>query len=287
MSTYRSFEAKSVASSARTLSRVVGVLPPQTFRELMTLEPESSDTFIGQTPSYPWGRVFGGQVVAQALMAAGETVSSDHRVHSLHAYFVLAGTPGEAISYEVDRLRDGKSFTTRRVVARQQDRAILNLDASFHRPEIEVEVQEAELPRDVPGPDQLEAQDWGAFGENREVKYPPDSRRASVWLKIEEDLGDDPLLHAAAIAYLSDHNPLNAVVSSHPDELSWEDMMVASLDHNIWFHRFVRADEWMLFDMHGHGLSNARGLATGLVHGINGVHGSTVAQEGLVRSRRV
>jgi acyl-CoA thioesterase II len=259
---------------------------PATFLELMTLQRSSADVFVGHTPDYPWGRVFGGQVVAQALMAAAETVETDQQVHSLHAYFVLGGTVRESITYEVDRLRDGKSFSTRRVVAQQAAGAILNLDASFHRAEVDADVQEQGLPDDVPLPADIDPQDWGGFGSNREFRHPLGVRRSTVWLKIDEDLGDDPLLHAAAISYLSDHNPLDAVVSSHPQSLSWEQMMVASLDHNLWFHRFVRADDWMLFDMHGHGLSNARGLATGLVHGINGVHATTVAQEGLARSPR-
>lgn len=259
---------------------------PCTFAELITLDRVSDNEFVGHTPAYPWGRVFGGQVVAQALVAAGLTVEPGQFVHSLHAYFVLGGTPRESIRYEVDRLRDGRSFSTRRVVARQASGAILNLDASFHRIELDADVQDQGLPGDVPLPDQLERQDWGGFGANREHEYPLGSARSSVWLKIDDDLADNPLFHAAAIAYLSDHNPMDAIVSSHPEGLSWEQMMTASLDHNVWFHRPVNANDWMLFDMRGHGLSNARGMSTGLVHMLDGTHVATIAQEGLVRSPR-
>ena len=252
----------------------------------MTLDRVGENEFVGRTPEYPWGRVFGGQVVGQALMAAGATVEPDQFVHSLHAYFVLGGTPRQSIRFDVDRLRDGRSFSTRRVVARQASGAILNLDASFHRVEQDAEVQDVALPTDVPKPEELTAQDWGAFGSNREMPHPPGSARSSVWLKIDDDLGENPLMHAAAIAYLSDHNPMDAIVSSHPQRLSWEQMMTASLDHNVWFHRPAKATDWLLFDMRGHGLSNARGMATGLVHHIDGTHIATIAQEGLVRSPR-
>lgn len=259
---------------------------PRSFRELITLERVATDFFIGQSTDYPWGRVYGGQVVAQALAAAYATVEADHRVHSLHAYFVLGGTPKERILFEVDRLRDGRSFTTRRVVARQSGGAILNLDASFQRDEEDIDVQERSLPTDVPQPDQLSESPWSGFGSTREVVHPAGSARSSVWMRVNEDLGDDPVIHACALAYLSDHNPMDAIISSHPKGANWQDLMSASLDHSVWFHRPVRADSWLLFDLGGHGLVNARGMATGLVHTLDGVHAATVAQEGLVRSPR-
>lgn len=125
---------------------------PATFLELITLERVAADFFLGRTPLYSWGRVYGGQVVAQALAAASATVEKPHRVHSLHAYFVLGGTPGESILYEVDRLREGRSFTTRRVVARQSSGAILNLDASFQREENDVDIQVTDLPEGLADP---------------------------------------------------------------------------------------------------------------------------------------
>lgn len=259
---------------------------PTTFRELITLERLGDDEFRGRTPNYPWGRVYGGQVVAQALAAAAATVDPSHFVHSLHAYFVLAGQPKEPITFEVDRLREGRSFTTRRVVARQAGGAILNLDASFQREEDDADIQESGIATDVPDPESIARSDWGGMGDVREVPHHSGVARSCIWMKIPDNLGDDPVLNACALAYLSDHNPMDAIVLSHPERLSWNEMMTASLDHNIWFHRRPKADQWMLFDMQGHGLVNARGIATGSVYSIDGVHLATIAQEGLVRSPR-
>lgn len=267
---------------------------PRTFVELMTLDRVADGFFLGHSPDYPWGRVFGGQVVAQALRAAAATVESDHRVHSLHAYFVLGGQPRQPILYEVDRLREGRSFTTRRVVARQTGGAILNLDASFQRAEDDADIQERSLPTDVPPPESLPSNDWAGFGDVREIRPTPGVARSAVWMRIRDGadggpgqaLGDDPVLHACGLAYLSDHNPMDAIILSHPEGYNWDQMMTASLDHAIWFHRPVRADGWMLFDMRGHGLVNARGMATGAVHSADGLHVATIAQEGLVRSPR-
>jgi acyl-CoA thioesterase II len=259
---------------------------PTSFRELMNLERVAADFFLGSTPDYPWGRVFGGQVVAQALAAAAATVTSEQYVHSLHAYFVLGGQPKEPILYEVDRLRDGRSFSTRRVVARQSSGAIFNLDASFHRSEPDVDIQSTSLPEGTPMPDEIAGEPWIGLGETREIKPTPGTARSRIWIRINEDLGDDPVMHACALAYMSDHNPMDSVIMSHPSGLDWESFMTASLDHNIWFHRPVRADQWVLFDMQGHGLTNARGVATGSAHSESGVHIATIAQEGLARLRR-
>ena len=259
---------------------------PTTFLELITLERVAADFFLGHTPLYSWGRVYGGQVVAQALAAASATVETPHRVHSLHAYFVLGGTPGEPILYEVDRLREGRSFTTRRVVARQSSGAILNLDASFQRDEDEVDKQETDLPPGVPAPESLADHEWSGFGIVREIAPVAGDARSQIWMRLRDDIGDDPVLHACAIAYLSDHNPMDAIVMSHPQRAQWDSMMSASLDHAVWFHRPARADDWLLFDVRGHGLVNARGMALGSIHSRAGVHVATVAQEGLVRSAR-
>jgi acyl-CoA thioesterase-2 len=258
---------------------------PSSFVELMNLDHVAEGFFVGHTPDYPWGRVFGGQVVAQALRAAAATVEAPHRVHSLHAYFVLGGRPNQPILYEVDRLREGRSFTTRRVVARQSDGAILNLDASFQRDEIDVDIQES-TGADAPSPLSVPLTEWPLFGEVREVPHEPGIPRSRVWMRVADELDADPVLHACALAYLSDHNPMDAIVLSHPKGLDWDQLMTASLDHAIWFHRPARADDWMMFDMSGHGLVNARGMATGTVHSVEAVHLATVAQEGLVRSPR-
>jgi acyl-CoA thioesterase II len=259
---------------------------PTTFRELITLERVAADFFVGRSPDYQWGRVYGGQVVAQALMAASRTVEKPHRVHSLHAYFVLGGVPKESILFEVDRLREGRSFTTRRVVARQASGAILNLDASFQADEHDVEIQSTSLPVGLPTPESLPLHEWSGLGEVREVPPVAGVARSQIWMRIKEDLGDDPVMHACGLAYLSDHNPMDAIVMMHPSGANWDELMTASLDHNIWFHRQGRADDWMLFDMTGHGLVNARGMSLGSVHTAAGVHLATTAQEGLVRSPR-
>ena len=259
---------------------------PATFLELITLERVAADFFLGRTPLYSWGRVYGGQVVAQALAAASATVEKPHRVHSLHAYFVLGGTPGESILYEVDRLREGRSFTTRRVVARQSSGAILNLDASFQREENDVDIQVTDLPEGLADPETLPDYQWSGFATVREIPSVGGGARSQIWMRLNEPVGDDPVLHSCALAYLSDHNPMDAIVMSHPQRASWDDMMTASLDHAVWFHRFARADEWLLFDVGGHGLVNGRGMAIGSIHSRSGVHLATVAQEGLVRSLR-
>ena len=258
---------------------------PQTFRELITLERVAADFFVGQTPQYSWGRVFGGQVVAQALAAAAATVEKPHRVHSLHAYFVLGGIEGVPILFEVDRLREGRSFTTRRVVARQSSGAILNLDASFQGDEPDVDIQEGGLPPGLPAPDSIARSEWSGLGDIREIDTPGEPR-SMMWMRVLQELGDDPVAHACALAYLSDHNAMDAIILSHPAKPDWETMMSASLDHSVWFHRPCRADDWMLFDYRGHGIVNARGMATGSVYSPAGVHVATVAQEGLIRTKR-
>ena len=264
---------------------------PQTFRELMTIEQVAADFFIAQSPDYKWGRLYGGQVVAQALRAAYATVDAPHRVHSLHAYFVLGGVPKQQVLLEVDRLRDGKSFTTRRVVAHQAGGAILNLNASFHRVEEDVDVQINGLPDELPSPDDSPSYEWTGIADVREPPKRTGNGRSWVWMKIREHLGDidgpDGPLHDCALAYLSDHNAIDAIVTSHPlGGGNWEKFMTASLDHNVWFHRRVRADEWVLFDMQARGLNNARGIGIGAVHSVGGVQAATVAQEGLIRAPR-
>lgn len=254
--------------------------------QLLTLDEVAKDFYLGQTPDYEWGRVYGGQVVAQGLAAASATVDRTHRLHSVHAYFVLGGSPKEPILYDVDRLRDGRSFSTRRVVARQSAGAILNLDASFQRDEPDLDISETGIDDDLPDPESLPTLEWGGCGDVREIPRQPGQARSRLWIRATGDLGDDPVLHACAIAYLSDHNPMDAIALSHPLGLDWDRLMTASLDHAVWFHRPARADQWLLFDSRGHGLVNARGMATGTVHTRDGVHVATIAQEGLIRVAR-
>ena len=253
------------------------------------LEPHGPDTYIGESPPYHWGRVYGGLVIAQALWAATLTVRQDHPVHSLHAYFILGGDPGEPVRYEVDRLRNGRSFTTRHVTARQSGGAILTLSCSFQVDEGGPETQPATMP-DTPPPETLAmVNDAGA--ERCDVVVPGTPPRSATWVRYPVDLGGDERLHACAMAYLSDINPMTAVGASHPlgpiSEDAWRtEFMSASLDHAMWFHRHARSNEWSLLDMSGHGVIASRGLATGLVYTQTGAHVATIAQEGLLRVRR-
>ena len=254
------------------------------------LEPHGPDTWLGESPPYSWGRIYGGLVIAQALWAATHTVEPEYGVHSLHAYFILGGDLSEPVRYEVDRVRNGRSFTTRRVVARQSGGAILTLACSFQVDEGGPQTQSATFPEDVPPAESLKgALDAGI--ECREVKTSGGPPRSPMWVRYPVGLGDDPRLHACALAYLSDVNPMHAVTLSHPakmgEEGEWSgDYMGASLDHALWFHRPSRVEDWVLLDMAGHGMIGSRGLATGPVFSSDGTHLATIAQEGLLRAKR-
>lgn len=264
------------------------------FKTLMSLESHGPDVFVGIGPSYPWGRVYGGQVVAQALRAAYATVDTDHQVHSLHAYFIRGGDYDEPIRYEVDRIRNGRSFLTRRVVARQSVGPILNLSASFQVREEQIDVQELAMPDDVASPDDLPPDDWGPILARRNVTdESATGARSAYWLRVESMVGDDPVLQACALAYASDDIPTEAASRSHPRRPSlsaepgeYDRVFVgASLDHAIWFHRAGRHDDWVLHDFRGQGIVGARGLGIGQLFGRDGTHLATVAQEILLRER--
>jgi acyl-CoA thioesterase II len=259
------------------------------FHHLMDLEERRPDTFVGVGPAYPWERVYGGQVVAQALRAAAATAPAGFLPHSLHAYFIRSGDADEPIRYEVDRLRDGRSFATRQVVARQSGGAILNLSASFQVREEEADVTVVRRDPALPGPGGLPAQEvWGPLLDRRVVSGLGRGREAA-WLRLVDDLGDDPVLQACGLAYLSDDIPFDAARANHPLAAgrNGEDPFAgASLDHAVWFHRPLRADRWHLHDLRGLGLVGGRGLATGEVFDGDGVHVATVVQEILLRVRR-
>jgi len=252
----------------------------------LELEPHGADTYLGSSPQYPWGRIYGGLVVAQALTAATATVDPEHHVHSLHAYFILGGVPTEPVRYEVDRLRNGRSFSTRRVVARQSGGAILNLAASYHRVEDGPVAEGVKQPA-APAPDDVKVSPWESGFDYREVSPPPSPGRSLAWGRYTADLPDDARAHACALAFLSDANPMDAIAGRHPvtptSPEEWGETFVsASLDHAVWFHRQVRADDWLLFDMHSNHVSGSRGVATGEVYQ-DGLLVATVAQEGLLR----
>lgn len=275
---------------------------------LLDLERIEDNIFRGVSPTHAHLRVFGGQVAGQALVAAGRTVPVERRVHSLHAYFVRPGDPRVPIVYNVDRIRDGRSFTTRRVVAIQHGEAIFVLSASFQLPEVGLEHAD-EMP-EVPPPDQLD--DWACWARHAgdapapftRVPRPFDLRfitppiwAASVrrrtgppacdqlWMRADGVLPDDPLLHVCVLAYASDLTLLGSVAAAHGHVLG-QDVMAASLDHAMWFHRPFRADDWVLCDYTSPSAAGGRGLATGRFFSRDGRLIASVVQEGVVRLPR-
>ncbi len=269
--------------------------------DLLDLERIEVNTFRGRHPVEERQRTFGGQVAAQALMAAGRTVEIG-RVHSLHSYFLRPGDPSLPILFEVDRIRDGRSFTTRRVVAIQHGRAIYNMQASFHVDEVSLEHQFV-MP-DVPGPETIGRLDeriqdaGGNVNEWFKRQHPIDQRflgelpwspkrdkepRQQLWIRADGELPVDALLHACVIAYASDMSLFDSILKPHT--IQWDDgsFMGASLDHCMWFHRAVRADEWLLFDTDSPIAHGGRGLARGFLWNQAGELTVSMVQEGLTR----
>jgi acyl-CoA thioesterase-2 len=278
--------------------------------ERLDLETIEVDIFRGRSPQNSWKRVFGGQVIAQALVAASRTVEG-RTPHSLHGYFMLGGDPLVPIVFEVDRIRDGRSFTTRRVNAIQHGRAIFSLSASF---QVAEEGVEHSFPApDAPDPDQLP--DPAALAQFAEPKakeriegfidrirpieirpidlsrYAPGARgrarepRQSLWIRIAGRLPDDPAIHRAALAFLSDMTLIDTALAAHGYSVSDPEFQVASLDHALWFHRPCRADEWLLYAQDSPNAGGSRGLTRGLLYSREGALVASVAQEGLIRRR--
>jgi acyl-CoA thioesterase II len=268
---------------------------------LLDLEPIEVNIFRGVSPRDDRQRTFGGQVAGQALVAAVRTVDEDRPVHSLHAYFLRPGDPTTPILYQVDRIRDGRSFTTRRVVAIQHGRAIFNLQASFQLEQQGLDHQVA-MPAGVPDPEGLPTfreimepykEQLGAWYERPrpiDMRYVggaktgrPISDRQQVWLRADGTLPDDRNLHTCVVTYASDMSLLDTILLPHG--LDWTDanVQMASLDHAMWFHRPFRADEWLLFDHVTPSASGARGLAEGRIFTADGRLVVSVVQEGMVR----
>ncbi len=269
---------------------------------LLDLEELEVNIFRGVSPKEDRQRVFGGQVCGQALVAAGRTVEAG-QVHSFHCYFLRPGDPKIPILYEVDRIRDGRSFTTRRVVAIQHGRAIFNLEASFHKQESGLDYH-APMP-EVPAPETLPTfrervkafvHDLGPWAERERpidirlcdpLNRPPREWREPTgyaWLRADGRLPDEPTLHACVLAYASDMTLLDTAVRPHG--LVWSPdrkLMMASLDHAMWFHRPFRADEWLLYAQTTPASAGGRGFATGSVYTRDGMLVVSVAQEGLIR----
>ena len=260
---------------------------------LLDLEAIDRDIYRGANPGEGGGRVFGGQVASQALKAAANTVEVDHRVNSLHAYFLRPGRFGMPIVYTVDRIRDGSSFTTRRVVAVQQGEAIFNLDASFHKDEPGGEYQLPSPIERAPAPESLtrESHRWARAHRRptdvRDVEPPPSAPLATRahWMRVDGDLPDDPVIHACVLTYMSDSGPVGAARRPLRASGDWDAMMTASLDHCLWFHRAARADEWLFYELEAVACTNARGLARGEIWTRDGLLAVTVAQEALLRPR--
>ncbi|ODT94737.1 MAG: acyl-CoA thioesterase II [Pseudonocardia sp. SCN 72-86] len=271
---------------------------------LLDLDETGPDTFHGVSPESREFRVYGGQVAGQALVAAGRTVPPGRAVHSLHSYFIRGGDPRTPIEYRAERIRDGRSFTTRRVLAVQGDEAIFMLSASFQVPQ-EGLVHTETAPSDVPPPDSLpdlgerraagHGGDWLGRAERpidiRFVDEPvwtadrvATQEPIRAWLRADGTLSDDPLLHACLLTWASDMMLLSSVVARH--DMSATAVQMASLDHAMWFHASFRADEWLLYECWSPAASGGRGLATGRFFTRDGAMIASTAQEGLVRLPR-
>jgi acyl-CoA thioesterase-2 len=242
-------------------------------------------------------RIYGGQLLAQAMVAAGRTVDGSRELHSLHAYFLRAGVPSSTIEFAVEPVRESSSFTTCRVVGRQGARDLLSAEVSFHVPEPGPEIADP-MPT-VPGPDEAEptddwelatplpdaASDVPSYVDALEFRQPRGSAGAStrdVWVRARGSLGDDPLVHACVLAYASDKPLLGTTVHAPPIDGDPSGHLVASLDHSMWFHRPFRADDWMLLRLRSSVTGRARAFALADVYGPAGLS-ATVSQQGLVR----
>ncbi len=273
---------------------------------ILDLEPLEHNLFRGRSPQDGWQRVFGGQVIGQALVAASRTVEPVRTAHSLHAYFLRPGDPGVPIIYEVDRIRDGKSFVTRRVVAIQHGHAIFSMSASFQVEEIGLDHQ-MPAPR-VPPPEELMSEEElkrqfmesarepmkGYWRRERPIELRPVSLRhyvtrekldpvQHVWFRTTGPLPDDPVVQKCVLAYASDMMLLDTSLYPHARTLFDRDLQVASLDHALWFHRPFRADEWLLYAQDSPTAFGSRGFNRGAIYTREGVHVASVAQEGLIR----
>ncbi|HSE11710.1 MAG TPA: acyl-CoA thioesterase II [Rudaea sp.] len=274
--------------------------------ELLQLERLEENLFRGQSRDIGTRYVFGGQVLGQALSAAQRTVDPGRTVHSLHAYFLRAGDIEAPIVYDVDRARDGKSFSVRRVVAIQHGQPILNFAASFQVHEAGVEHQ-IDMPR-VAGPDELrphepvpagelakmpvKMQRWlarkGAFefryvtprNELKPTRQPPYQQ---IWFRLVDRAPDDDALHRAMLAYASDFHLIGTAMLPHGISYLQGNVQVASLDHALWFHRPFRADEWLLYSCDSPSAQGARGLTRGMIYAADGRLVASTAQEGLIR----
>ncbi len=276
----------------------------------LDLERLEVNLFRGLSPQVGWQRVFGGQVIGQALVAAARTVPESHLAHSLHGYFMRPGDPAVPIVYEVKRDRDGKSFITRRVSAIQHGAPIFTMAASFHRQEDGFEhhmtMPEVPEPEDLPGEKEMLARYAERmppnmqryFSRERPIELRPTRPmpylkpeaglppQQNVWIRATGPLPDDRALHQCVLAYASDMTILDAALVCHERNLFDADLMLASLDHALWFHRDFRADDWLLYVQDSPSASSALAFTRGLVFSRDGLLVASVTQEGLIRVRR-
>ena len=259
------------------------------FEELVRLHRVSEDTFTAVSPKYVWGRVYGGQVVAQALNAAIQTVDIDYRVHSVHAYFIRGGTSEESIEYEVDRIRNGRSFITRRVVAKQTSGAILNLAASFQITESGPDIQKCSIPDSIPPPEELQSDNWTPIMERKVIPDGILENGHGVWIRLNGNMPENDRIAELGLTYTSDDAPFDAAVRLHPKFTgTWDTdnpptFFSASLDHAVWFHQTTNPYEWHFHHHIGLAHMGNRGLATGAIYSIDGKYIATVTQEILQR----
>ena len=271
---------------------------------ILNLEQLEHNLFRGDSPQNGWQRVFGGQVIGQALVAAERTVK-DRNAHSLHGYFMRPGDPKVPIIYEVDRIRDGKSFNTRRVVAIQHGQAIFSMSVSFHKEEPGFDhqnpMQDVPLPDDLPSEDELKINlknlpenirrywererpiELRPVDMSRYLKPEKRTPLQKIWMRSTSALPDDMAMHQCVLAYASDFSLLDTSLIAHGRIMFDPDLMMASLDHSIWFHRKFRADEWLLYSQDSPNANNARGFSRGSIFTREGILVASVAQEGLIR----
>ncbi|MEQ8480828.1 MAG: acyl-CoA thioesterase II [Hoeflea sp.] len=284
---------------------------PSAMQQLVSsldLEKLEEDLYRGTSPQVGWQRVFGGQVIGQALVAAQRTVSPDRPVHSLHAYFMRPGDPAAPIVYTVDRIRDGLSFVTRQVVAIQHGKAIFSLSASFQKEEDGLEFQaqmpEVTQPEDLPGKEEMRAAFLSGAPDHirtywereRPIEVRPLSlehyisdrkleAEQKVWIRATGPVPDDRIIQAAILAYLSDMTLLDTALFAHGRSVFDRNLQVASLDHAMWFHRPTKLDDWLLYSMDSPNSNGARGFTRGSLYQRDGRLIASVVQEGLIRDR--
>ena len=280
------------------------------FADRMSLQQVDRDIFTGWCHSGSPLRAYGGQIAAQSLMAAGRTVDEpDRRVHSLHGYFLRPGRTKDSITYLVDRPRDGRSFSTRFVRAVQNGETIFMMTASFAvlddgpthqftQPDLDRPDREADIPVPLPAylegaerPADLDYPDADIIGlrivePNRPIVLEDGRYERMAWVRIEEDLPEDPLVQSCALTYLSDLTMVSTALAPHTGTLERPDLMLASIDHAMWFHTDVRADRWLLFAQDTPVARGGHGLARGLFYDERGVLVASVVQESLMRTRR-